>query len=63
LAAIGETLIVSPGLGACTTTPSPRYIATWWIELGLLLDPQKTRSPGRSCDAVIGVVAAYCATE
>ena len=34
-----------------------------FIELGLLVVPQNSRSPGWSWLALIGVVASYCAAE
>ena len=52
-----------PVRGAWMIMPLPRYIATWWMDDGLLVVPQKTRSPGRSCEGLIGVDAEYCATE
>ena len=50
--------------GAWMIIPSPRYIATWWMELGLLVvAPEHQVARAQLAHAMIGVDAAYCATE
>ena len=52
-----------PVRGAWIIIPPPRYMATWWIELELLDDPQKSRSPGRSWLEEMWLVAWYWPTD
>ena len=50
-----------PVRGAWMICPLPTYIATWWMVPGV--DPQNTRSPGRSWPTLIDVLCWNWATD
>jgi len=54
----------SPGWGACTILPSPRYIATWCtVERSDGLYAQNSRSPGSRSARSTGVPTRACSRE
>ena len=54
----------SPGCGACTIFPSPRYIATWCtVDRSLGLYAQNSRSPGRRSGRSTEVPTLACSRE
>ncbi|TWJ24581.1 hypothetical protein JD76_04733 [Micromonospora endolithica] len=45
-----EILTTSPVVGAWIILPPPTYMPMWWIDVQLVPDAKKSRSPGSSAE-------------